>query len=492
MNIILNPKYGIRNDRNCSYICLINTSLDELRKRNPMVTQIPPLFGYILSQFNGDDFDETISRISKSINISVASIKQFALKLINNPTTLEIKTSLLSAKFAPNILIESKCKEQRTTRIFNSSDFDPLNLYMPSRPEMPLNVNIMITSRCKTDCIYCYADRENKIDMNLEKILAIIDECNSHGIMTISLAGGDIFAYTDWRKIIQKLAKYEYSPSISTKIPLDTNSIFFLNQNNVKEIQFSLDSVNRDELKTIIKVNSEYIDKVAEMFDNCYNKGIKVNVKSVLTKFNSNIPSLDSLYDFLSKHKVHSWNIVPAFFSSYQGEYDGYRASNVSLEKGLFHLEEKQSSSPFPITLGKIDEKLSNTRTFNNINDFINNNQGCATISYTMGINVQGKVAICELLYNNEKFHIGDVNVNTIQEIWHSQKMLELYSFSLNTPIKNNNSPCLKCDKYFKCKQGNIKRICIVDVIKAYGSEKWNFPDPRCPRAPKCNIDILM
>ena len=43
-------------------------------------------------------------------------------------------------------------------------------------------------------------------------------------------------------------------------------------------------------------------------------------------------------------------------------------------------------------------------------------------------------------------------------------------------------SPCKKCSIFTKCRQ-EYGGVCWREVIKAYGNENWDYPDPRCPKA---------
>ena len=48
-----------------------------------------------------------------------------------------------------------------------------------------------------TDCIYCYADRREKIDCTipLERLYEIIDEAKELDLRAIDVIGGDFFLY---------------------------------------------------------------------------------------------------------------------------------------------------------------------------------------------------------------------------------------------------------------------------------------------------------
>lgn len=96
-----------------------------------------------------------------------------------------------------------------------------------------------------------------------------------------------------------------------------------------------------------------------------------------------------------------------------------------------------------------------------------------------------GKVSICEQLYWLPQFIIGDLRKQTFEEIWNSQKALDLFNMERSLFKK---SPCLSCKIIDVCNKRH--RRCIVKTIKAYGTDKWNYPDPRCEYAPIINNNL--
>ena len=44
-------------------------------------------------------------------------------------------------------------------------------------------------------------------------------------------------------------------------------------------------------------------------------------------------------------------------------------------------------------------------------------------------------------------------------------------------------SVCKSCEQFEACHK--INGVCWKQVIIAYGYDKWDYPDPRCPKAPK-------
>jgi len=81
----------------------------------------------------------------------------------------------------------------------------------------------------------------------------------------------------------------------------------------------------------------------------------------------------------------------------------------------------------------------------------------------------------------NPRFITGDLTTQSIEEVWNSPRALEL-AFPKKENFRDA-SFCKKCSIFADCYQYHNK--CYVDVIKGYGDENWDFPDPRCKFAPE-------
>ncbi|MCC8188023.1 MAG: SPASM domain-containing protein [Bacteroides sp.] len=100
-----------------------------------------------------------------------------------------------------------------------------------------------------------------------------------------------------------------------------------------------------------------------------------------------------------------------------------------------------------------------------------------------------GKVTLCEELYWNPRFILGDYSTNSLKEIWNSPAAKELYY--LSSEKINNLSPCKHCQILSQCRQ-EFGGVCWREIIKAYGNDKWDYPDPICPDANKITGDIYI
>lgn len=102
----------------------------------------------------------------------------------------------------------------------------------------------------------------------------------------------------------------------------------------------------------------------------------------------------------------------------------------------------------------------------------------------TDACNLQCKYCGYRELYWNPQFIIGDIYSQKITEIWNSERALQL-AFPEQKAFREV-SPCKKCslfEEYY-----SFPNKYIVDVLKGYGYENIDYPDPRCAKAPNLII----
>jgi len=439
--------------------------------------------GFILAHIGDYELEASLRFISSKLGVRSQSIKHFIDQIIGNH---ESKSFVIddnqSVVLPPELLCKSEYKP--TVNVWEASDFNINADYIVKRPDMPISINLMITTRCTTDCIYCYADRTLQPIMDTNKIIDLIEELHNGGVINITLTGGDIFTRKDWPCILKKLRQYGYFPYLSTKTPINESEIAILKKFGYEEIQFSLDTNSESILKELVKAPNGYFKKVKEFLKNADKFGLKVLVRSVLTRLNSDIEKVNELYKFLSGYDaVKEWTITPAFFSKYkEDKYKRLEVQNSDLKE--IYLLARQENLKFPIGLNKISKNGYKLKDTENIEDFVRRNQICLANTTGMSILANGKCSVCEMLYEDEEFLLGDVHESSIRDIWNSSKALELYF--LNQQTIDSTSPCIKCTVFSECRHGYGKRICYLDIKKSGKSS--SFPDPRCPMADDYNI----
>lgn len=481
MYITLNSQYAIRNEPTCSFLVKLSTVVDShIASNSPLVTLLPPFIGYILSNIGEYEFNESLDIISKSIGVSIESINNFVVQLIENENCFSFKMNN-DEFFIPKRTLVKSAKKIELKR-YTDPNIDIFGEFKAHRPSIPFNINFMITTKCNTNCIYCYADKSRKDDLSIDYIKKILYDAHNIGIINLTLTGGDVLAHPEWRSILSIASQLGFSLFISTKTTLSKDDVTFLKDIGVKMIQISLDSLDCIVLQKMLHVNSSYKNKMLRTLKYFDDAGMKVIIRTVLTKFNSDEKSIKDMIEHFNKLScIDSWVITPAFISEYKKEYDNYSVSKNML-KSIYSYT-NVIKSYFPILYNKINESGYSLIKFDTVEDFISKNQNCYANSYSMSIISNGKVSICEMLYETSQFIIGDIRKNSLKDIWNSEKAISL--FLNERKCETNTTPCYECSVYDVCKQRLAKKVCYVDIVKAYGVDHIDYPDIRCPYSMK-------
>ncbi|WP_057915469.1 radical SAM/SPASM domain-containing protein [Peribacillus muralis] len=179
-------------------------------------------------------------------------------------------------------------------------DFDPYIIYDPLvkleefHLSAPAIAFIETTNLCNLRCKHCYADSAFKRpnEMPTERILRLIDEFESLGVLQLFLTGGEIFSHPDAVKIINYALEKPFSTQIFTNGLLITEEIlaaikpgasFFISFDTAVPERTIRGGMNYPKLKrafewmkkyghtlrTAVSVHSHNLDDVEDIFQWC-------------------------------------------------------------------------------------------------------------------------------------------------------------------------------------------------------------------------------
>jgi len=439
----------------------------------------------MLSFFNGKkSLEQAIFEISSFFDLPEKNISNLISIYIENKKEVTIEYEGQYFEFPKNVLIENKngnfCN-------YNPEEFiieGELDL-ITERLFLPLDLTFMVTNKCITNCVYCYADRKtNYLPLNFEQIIKIIKESKDIKIRNFDLNGGELFLYENWFELLENLTNNGFYPYISTKIPINIDTIKKIKKLGFTTIQFSIDSLNVNVLKKTLGVADNYIIKLKETIINCKKENLKIRINTVITNINSNIEELNKLILFLSKFdNIEHVNITMAGYSIYLGEekYKNYRANRDDILKIEQFVKKIKYENIINIDFNgyaQIDEYINDDVLFKREN--FSKRAKCTGNIENFYILPDGKVTICEELYWNSNFIIGDLTKQSIMEVWNSSKAMGL--FNLSKEMVQDKSKCKICKEFENCHK--VPGVCWKLVVEAYGNENWTYPDPRCPYSP--------
>lgn len=489
MIYIVNPSYRFLKDKNR----VILHSVDRINDNHSEISFwgiIHPLHAQMFSYFNGEsNLENVLFEISKHFNLSYDYIKALIHQFINNPKRVNITYKGQTITFPRFFLIE---KKQNIEHIkYNTSDFNfsgNVDLF-EMRLSVPHSIMLILTMNCYTNCQYCYAKKNLKTTnaLTTKRIIDLIHEASEIGVSNFDLNGGEIILHKDCYEIIREMISCGYDPYISTKVPLNKKQIDHLIEIGIKNIQISIDSLETNYVKDILHVESNYIQLITEMLHLLESKKINVIVNTIINKNNSDINQINQLVVFLTKYKnIVEINFTNATYSIYKPaeNFERIKTSMSFLNLLSTRIEEFKKEYPsihFYYSFSNLYNEFRNPSAFKK--------RGfCSGNINSLVILPDGKVTICEELYDNPNFIIGDASTDSITDIWNSKKANDLHTLKCTDYFKN--TICEKCDDYAICRQRH--KVCWREVIAAYGEEKWNYPSPLCPKSPTLINDIYI
>lgn len=444
---------------------------------------IHPYQAAIFSFFtHGKPLGDVIEEISHFVQCDFEESRQMIEPYLNNEETISTAYSGFVFKIPPKFILEGASYHKRLSPedfAYEKLDFKTKRLF-----KAPSKITFMATNKCSTKCIYCYADTATKVNQMIpfDKIKEVIKQAFDEEITSIGLIGGEFFLYPHWKELINELEAYNYHEDFfSTKISLNEDDIKFLKSKNIRRLQISLDSCSPDTLKRMVNAPPDYIEKMAKSLELLSSYKIRTKIAVVITKYNSSFEQIDELLDFASKHScIRSLEFRPAIYSLYRENvnFSTWGVSKSDYENLISHLREIKDKYKFSIACN--EEAVNKDYYLTETGSCHFEGARCSANSYHMFILPDGKVTICEQLYWNKDFLVGDLNHNTISEIWNSEKSLKLAN--LTREDYRIESKCRECEVFANC-HTNLNK-CWADILKSYGVDNWDYPDPRCKYAP--------
>lgn len=496
---IFNPYYIIKPDRH--RVILSNSGsffiIPEKLAEDAITSFIHPMFGIIISVFDGKKtLSKCIDELADYFDCSFEEVLEIIKKLINNKGRVGFLVQGFLSEFPKNILIEYKEEykfrdyDKESFAIIDELDFTTARLY-----EGPLDVSILVNTICATDCEYCYVDRRIKQNclIPLERLLELIQEAKKMGVRKFDIAGTEIFMYKHWDVLVKKLLENDYYPYLSTKLPLSGKSIKKLYELGIRHLQVSMDSLDNETISKLwgIKVE-EYINRLMKSLYKISNQGIELKVNSVITNTNFSISNLEKLLLTLNNIKSLKEVIINeagASIAKTESQFKKFRLNtnqSKTLEKFIADFNQSKKLN-YKLGLAKGLVKSDFVNEYSVKKELFLKRSTCPAGIRSLTILNDGQVTICEELYWNKNFIIGNVLEQSIFEIWNSKKAK--YFGNLKPSDFKSEGFCTNCPEFNNCRKTG-EGVCWSQVIQAYGEKNWKYPDPSCPNAPSPFYEI--
>ncbi len=490
---ILNPDYKFKHD--LDRICVYSIKYPTHGGVRDWISYIHPYQAIILSLFDGSN---SVSDIIELMSVKFRVSGDVALHMIEpylgNKEAFFTVWQGHNVSFPSNILIPIQQLDGLEYRVEMPSmefDWNNIDLTDDRAHKAPHTILWMLTGHCMTNCGYCYADKHTVYSpLTTARALEIIDSARKLNVNYIDVIGGEIFLRKDWDLLIGRMVEYGMSPSyISTKMPINEKIISSLLRTGYKNvIQISLDSVDDYILNKTIRAYDGYVCYIKKGIELIEDAGFSIQIDTILTKDTATTENLSNLMNYIGNLKnLVYWELRVPEYSLYSPDrFNEIKASRVQLEEISTYINEvviPRFNGTILFSTDALDEQFRSAGP--DVPCFRGGR--CGILKNNMFILPDGKVGGCEQLYWHPDFIIGDLKYDSIESVWQSSKAKEL--FAMEQKIFRNKSRCSHCKDFALCNEN--KRRCIVKVIKAYGRENWDFPDPRCVYAPEINNNMI-
>jgi len=355
--------------------------------------------------------------------------------------------------------------------------------------DRPINVNVALTNKCATDCIYCYAERPTCNELDFEQWAKFFSDLATNEIYIVDIAGGDIFTRHDSLKLLEEMVKYDFVFFVSTKCALSRSKTDVLYKLGIgrddvpiylrRPLQFSIDSADSITASRLVQRNG-YLERIIESVKNSIASGMSPRIKSVLTALNAADP--EKVVELFYQYGVRDFQFVQygrSYFHRNDSLFLSYE-QKLELHKINDRLQEKYPDISATIQLDDTIDKANND-SWKQWDD----RAICSGGRTSIIIRANGDVSLCDQMPHNSEHTFGNIVESSLAEIWKNPKIQEF-----NNPPRVNfkHTPCYDCSLFAKC-HDNQKGYCYRDALFAYGTI-FQAP-PHCPIQTKIGLRLI-
>lgn len=309
------------------------------------------------------------------------------------------------------------------------------------------SLSFMVTNKCNLNCSFCSrnAKNTNELFMDPEFIGEQIGEAIKWApLQTINLSGGEPFMHPQIEKILDIITSFGLDVRINTNgLLLNDKVMNLINKYNVKMFTISLDSADsnlHDEIRGLKGAFDKTVENIKKLVDN----GCKVFVKATVTE--ENVDTIFDLMKFVEKLGVYGFSYsrtIPI------GRATDKKDNNEKFINRYFEMGRKTSEYAMTSKLEfliddplrhKFDKRIA--KYFETNPDLSKVWGGCTAGCNFLYVLLNKDVLACTAITEP----CGNLNNNTLEEIWHNSKQVE----ELRTR-DNLKGKCGKCKRKYIC-----------------------------------------
>lgn len=376
--------------------------------------------------------------VTEKIEYQNIILKLFEAEVKNSTNNVEEVSSIL--KSVSNRIKNIRIKKQMLSNILdNELEISKKQTKLCSKPR---HLTVVLTNKCNLKCIMCDMPIKNNIEIS-PKIVSAIKEMMPF-LKTIVWLGGETFLYKDFMNLLRASYKYNIDQEIITNgLLLNEDIIEELLKNNIN-LTLSIDGITKEVYESV-RINGSF----EKLIDNLE------TIKILKKKFNSN--SIIRLNALILKNNYNQ--IVDFLEFAYKYNFDtlAYNCLNEGSGNEQMDIFSNYYSNDIKNeiynNIKKVKGKalyygicIENTLPTEEYLDIINKNTFVKNFSFKES----NSSLVCHIPYkkifispNGDvypscfcKNKIGNLNYNSLEEVWNSKQMQEYRKRIIENNIK--------------------------------------------------------
>lgn len=346
-----------------------------------------------------------------------------------------------------------------------------------SRLQAPLSLVLLPSYQCRTDCVYCYAQRPSlplAEYLSPERWVEVLTEAGEFGLDLLTFSGGDPLTYGGIDKLLEVARRYRMKYILPTKMRISRSRAHRLAElvGDGSAIQVSVDSFD-PEIAAALTRTPGYEKSARESIQNLVAAGVTVRTNTVVTPLN--LASVDSLVRELHALGVFRAHLINYYRTYYRHE-DQWYLTRTQMDELNDTARRLQSELAWPELKCNAGSRDFSVPGLNGPEEW-KGRANCSGGSSSCVILPNGDIVLCEQVPHSPPFVIGNVREHSLIEVWNSERLFE---FVVPSREKFGSTPCATCEEFDSCHR--IYGRCFRDAYFHYGT--LFAPSPNCPKAP--------
>jgi radical SAM protein with 4Fe4S-binding SPASM domain len=294
--------------------------------------------------------------------------------------------------------------------------YHPENIvkFKEGKRPFPITMEVDLTNRCNHRCSFCFYAEHIAVDksmLNTEIINKALTDAKTMGLKGVSFTGGgEPMVHKEFVKVL----KHARAAGLDCGLITNGSAINASNVQdlvtNLKWIRISMGGGNRESYKYVQGV--DHFDRVMEnikmlsRLNSESGQPVNIGVRVLVTE--QNLGSLLNLANELTQFKINYLQLAPDMFTKDEGKF-----WNDNKTQGIFRDSESilQTQNIKLLTAGYLKEQPR-----------LDYPEKCYAHFFQVAVTAEGDVIFCKNARGAKDFIIGNINENTLEEIWNGEK----------------------------------------------------------------------